>query len=274
STHYGLNRDCAQQKQSELREAQFYRVCLGDVIMALQSMLDTTQAAAPCGDGGVSLEVRRERSSRFAQDAKCGAAAGGSASALAETKLVAAAKKGDETAFRELVEKHKRSIYLRAFRIMGNSEDAADVTQSTLLKAFLHLNEFKGESSFSTWITRIAINEALMMRRRDRRGLEVPIDNASPGDDAPVPLEIADTRPNPEHSYLQLEWRDILNSALRALRPAMRLVLVTYGLDELTVRQTAEMLGITVTAAKSRISRGQRALREKIRQHLASASAA
>lgn len=240
--------------------------------MALQSMLDTTQAAAPCGDGGVSLEVRRERSSRFAQDAKCGAAAGGSASALAETKLVAAAKKGDETAFRELVEKHKGRIYLHAFRIMGNSEDAEDVCQSALLKAFLHLPEFKGQCSFSTWITRITINEALMMRRRDRRGLEVPID-AIPGDDTPAAPEIADARPNPEHWYAQLEWREILCSALRALRPAVRLALLTYGIDELSARQTAEMLGITVDAAKSRISRGRRALRDQIRRHLASAGA-
>src|SRR5579872_1907807 len=233
--------------------------------MALQSMLNTIQVAALHGGGGASTRARREKSSRFTQDATCGTAARGGASALAETKLVAAAKKGDETAFRELVEKHKRSIYLRAFRIMGNSEDAADVTQSTLLKAFLHLPGFKGQSSFSTWITRIAINEALMMRRRDRSALEVPIDEVIPGDDTPAAPEIADTRPNPEHWYAQLEWREILYAALRALRPAVRLTLLTHGIDELSARQTAQMLGITLDAAKSRISRGQRALREKIR---------
>ena len=96
--------------------------------MALQSMLNTTQAAAPRVRGGALRRASREKSSRFTQDAKYDAAARGGASALAEAKLVAAAKKGDETAFRELVDKHKRSIYLRAFRIMGNSEDAADVT--------------------------------------------------------------------------------------------------------------------------------------------------
>jgi len=242
--------------------------------MALQSMLNTTQVAALHGGGGASMGARLERSSRFTRDAACGAVAGGGAGALAETILVAAARKGDEVAFRELVENYKRRIHLHAFRIMGNSEDAEDVSQLAFLKAFLHLPEFKGQSSFSTWITRIAINEALMMRRRDRRRLEVPIDDASPADDAPVVPEIADTRPNPEHSYVQLEWGNILNSALGALRPAMRLALVTHGLDELSIRQTAEMLGITVTTAKSRINRGRRALREKIRQHLACASAA
>lgn len=242
--------------------------------MALESMLDTTQVAAPRVRGEALRRVSREKSSRFTQNATCGAAGRGGASALAETQRVAAAKNGDETAFRELVENHQRSIYRRAFRIMGNSEDAADVTQSTLLKAFLHLPEFKGQSSFSTWITRIAINEALMLRRRDRSGLEVPIDEAIPGDDTPPAPEIADTRPNPEHWYAQVEWRKILYSAVRALRPAVRLTLLTHGIDELSIRQTAEVLGITVAAAKSRIGRGQRALREKIRQHLTSASAA
>jgi RNA polymerase sigma-70 factor, ECF subfamily len=241
--------------------------------MALQSTLNTTQPAAPSVGGGVAMRARREGLSCFAQDTKYDAAARGSASAFAEAKLVAAAKKGDETAFRELVENHEGRIYLHAFRIMGNSEDAEDVRQLALLKAFLHLPEFKGQSSFSTWITRIAINEALMMRRRDRRGLEVPIDEAIPGDDTPFAPEIADTGANPEHWYAQLEWREILYSALRALRPAVRLTLLTYGIDELSARQTAEMLGITVNAAKSRISRGRRALRDKIRRHLASAGA-
>jgi len=211
--------------------------------MALQSILNAARVEALHGDERALVRAGREESSRFTQDATCGAAARGGASALAEAKLVAAAKKGDETAFRELVEKHKRSICLRAFRIMGNSEDAEDVSQLAFLKAFLHLNEFKGESSFSTWITRIAINEALMMRRRDRRGLEVPID-AIPGDDTPAAPEIADARPNPEHWYAQLEWREILYAALRALRPAVRLTLLTHGIDELSARQTAQMLGI------------------------------
>jgi len=239
--------------------------------MALQSLLNTTQPAAPRVRDGVSMRVRRDGASGFAQDAKYDAAARSGASAFAETKLVAAAKKGDEIAFRELVENHKGRIYLHAFRIVGNSEDAEDVRQLVLLKAFLHLSEFKGQSSFSTWITRIAINEAIMMRRKDRRGLEVPIDEAIPWDDSPSAPEVADSRPNPEHWYAQLEWREILHSALRALRPAVRLALLTYGIDELSARQTAEMLGITVSAAKSRITRGRRALRNKIRRHLASA---
>lgn len=220
------------------------------------------------------MRARREKSSRLAQDAKCGAAARGSESALAETNLVSAAKKGDEIAFRELVESHKGRIYLQALRIVGNSEDAEDARQSAFLKAFLHLHEFKGESSFSTWITRIAINEALMMRRRHRRNFEVSIDDAIPGDDTPAAPEIADTRPNPEHWYVQLERREILSSALGALRPALRLTLLTHGVNEFSARETAEVLGITVNTAKARISRGRRALRDKIRRHLASASVA
>lgn len=242
--------------------------------MALQSILNAARVEALHGDERALVRAGREKSSRGTQNATCDAVARNGASIQAETILVAAARQGDEVAFGELVEGYKRRIYLRAYRIMGNSEDAEDVSQLAFLKAFLHLNEFKGESSFSTWITRIAINEAFMMRRRDRSALEVPIDEVIPGDDTPAAPEIADTRPNPEHWYAQLEWREILYAALRALRPAVRLTLLTHGIDELSARQTAQMLGITLDAAKSRISRGQRALREKIRQHLASASAA
>lgn len=242
--------------------------------MRLQGTVNATYSTAPCVGGGVPMRVRCESPGGFAHNAKCAAAARGGMSALAETKLVAAAKRGDQMAFRELVERHKKRVYLHAFGIMGNSEDAEDVRQLAFLKAFLHLPKFKGESSFSTWITRIAINEALMMRRRCRRGREVPIDDAIPAEETAPAAEIVDARPNPEHWYAQLEWREILNSALSAIRPALRLALLMYGIDELSTRQTAEMLGISVSAAKSRINRGRRALRDKIRRHLASAGAA
>ena len=99
------------------------------------------------------------------------------------------------------------------------------------------------------------------------------IDDVTNTGDAAAAPEIPDTRPNPEHWYAQLEWREIVNSALAALGPAIRLMLVSYFVDERSVRQLAEMLGITVSAAKSRIGRGRRALCNKIREHLVSAGA-
>lgn len=165
----------------QLREVEGFSA--EETARSLNLSVLAVKAAAPCVGGEVSRQVRPERSSCFAQDARCGGAAARGASALAETRLVAAAKRGDETAFRELVKNHKSRICLHAFRIMGNSEDAEDVRQLALLKAFLHLREFKGQSSFSTWITRIAIKEALRMRRGYRRGPEVPIEKAVPGDE-------------------------------------------------------------------------------------------
>jgi len=276
--------------------------------MELASVLNTVQAPPLLG-GGQRMPARNRKPNRFARDAKdddrvkenesrftsfdsiesdsaprrivslpgdkaVTACASNDSSGLTEDDLVDAARKGDEAAFEQLVDRHKGRIYRRALRIMGNPEDAEDVGQLSFQKAFLHLSEFEGRSSFSTWITRIAINEALMMRRRNRLGREVSIDDAISSKDMPVELEIVDTRPNPEHRYAQVEWREILNSALGALRPAIRLTLLMHGLDELSVQQTAEMLGVTVNATKSRINRGRRALREKIRKHLASAGAA
>ncbi len=213
------------------------------------------------------------RVGRLLQEETVTAGARVDASSLAETDLVAAAKNGDEIAFEELVTRDKRRIYLRALRIVGSPEDAEDALQSALLKAFLHLPEFEGKSSFSTWFTRIAINEALMLRRTNRRRIELSIDDSIPADDTPTVLEIVDARPNPEHLYAQLEWREIVNCALSVLKPAMRLTLLIHGVDECSIQQTAEMLGVTVSAAKSRISRAQRELHKKIHQHLASADA-
>lgn len=275
--------------------------------MALASVSNAVQA--PSGvSRGASMRARNQRSGRFTRDAKFDALANGNenqlmsleqrktrsmpgqivspleqrmdvacprgaASELPEPDLVAAAKKRDEIAFEELVERHKVRVYRHALRIMGNREDAEDVRQSSFQKAFLHLPEFQGKSSFSTWISRIAINEALMMRRKDRRGREVSIDEIISGDATPFAIELVDARPNPEHRYAQLESRKILNSALLALRPTMRSTLLFHGVEELSVEQTAEMLGVTANAAKSRISRGRKALREKIRKHMASANA-
>jgi len=128
-----------------------------------------------------------------------------SSDAAADEELVAAAKNGDELGFESLAKRHQRRIFALAFRYTRVREDAEDVVQETFRKAFVHLQKFEGKSSFSTWLTRIAINEALMSLRRRRALHEVPADDSS-GDNGTTPgLDLADASPDPEATYLQKE---------------------------------------------------------------------
>src|SRR3984893_6070421 len=119
--------------------------------------------------------------------------------------LVAAAKATDPRAFELLVERHERKLFLMARRITRNREDAEDVVQQSFQKAFIHLKTFAGDSLFSTWLTRIAINEALMLLRRRRGSREVPIAESNTKDDAVLPVDFPDSGPNPEDRCLQRE---------------------------------------------------------------------
>jgi RNA polymerase sigma-70 factor (ECF subfamily) len=117
--------------------------------------------------------------------------------------LVAAAKATDTRAFELLVERHERKIFSMAQRITRNREDAEDVVQQSFQKAFIHLKQFEGKSLFSTWLTRIAINEALMLLRRKRGSHEVPIEESRTKTENALPLDFLNSAPTPEDSYLR-----------------------------------------------------------------------
>ena len=189
-----------------------------------------------------------------------------------EEELVAAAKGGCHAAFEKLVGRYQARVFRVAQRIARSREDAEDVIQQSLQKAFVHLRRFEGRSSFSTWLTRIVLNEALMLARAGRRFREVSLDQANPADDSALPLDIADARPNPEHSYFQQERRRLLFSAINELTPGIRAALQICDLDELSLRETAGVLGLSVAAVKSRVNRGRRVLREKLKQSAEAAS--
>lgn len=179
--------------------------------------------------------------------------------------LVAAAKNGDENAFEALVRRHRRKLFAVALRYTRVREDAEDVVQQTFQKTFVHLDSFEGKSSFSTWLTRIAINEALMCLRRARAVREVPIDDLN-GDEGTRPhFNIADERPDPEATYMQREEVRILSIAIRRLTPAMRNVLELKEFRELSTQETARQLGLSVAAVKARVFHG----RKKLRKHIA-----
>jgi RNA polymerase sigma-70 factor (ECF subfamily) len=180
--------------------------------------------------------------------------------------LVAAAKARDTRAFELLVERHQRKIFSMAQCITRNREDAEDVVQQSFQKAFIHLRKFQGNSLFHTWLTRIAINEALMLLRRKRGSREVPIEESNTKSENALPLEFPDSAPNPEASCLDREQEQILSAAMNKLRPGVRKAIELRELGELSTRETALVMGLSVAAVKGRVFHGRRKLRETLSQ--------
>jgi RNA polymerase sigma-70 factor, ECF subfamily len=181
-----------------------------------------------------------------------------------EGDLVARAQAGDASAFTELVKRYERKIYRLAKNITQNDEDAEDVLQDSFLKAYEHLSGFQGQSKFYTWIVRIAVNEALMKLRKRRGDRFVSLDEPIDTGEEEVKREIAVWEGNPEQQYSQEELQRILSEAVETLKPDFRTVFTLRDIEELSTEETAEALGISVPAVKSRLLRARLALREKL----------
>jgi RNA polymerase sigma-70 factor (ECF subfamily) len=174
--------------------------------------------------------------------------------------LVLAAKSGDGHAFEILVTRYQRRILAVARRFTRIREDAEDIAQQSFQKAFVHLHKFEGKSSFSTWLTRIAINEALMLLRRGRGVREISIDDSS-GDQETAPrLEIADSRPGPEGEFLEDERKRILSAALNELTPRTRKAIELKELGGLSTEEAAGVMGLSIAVVKGRLFHGRRKL--------------
>jgi RNA polymerase sigma-70 factor, ECF subfamily len=185
--------------------------------------------------------------------------------------LVAAAKNGDRKAFEILVERHEQKIFFVAQRMTRNREDAEDVVQQSFQKAFTHMDRFENRSSFATWLTQVAINEALMLLRK-RRGLrEVLMDDVNGNEGAAISLEFPDSSPDPEASYAQREWVGMLSLAMNELTPGIRKAIQLRELDERSSEETARIMGISVSALKGRMFHGRKRLRETIKRYIDSA---
>jgi len=182
--------------------------------------------------------------------------------------LVCRAQAGDLDAFEALTTRHERSIYCLAQRILGNTHDAEDVTQTTFLNALEHLAGFRLESSFSTWIHRIATFAALKILRK-RRGLEtVSLEEATfsseEAEALPLPEFIADWTQSPEELTARQETRQAIENALAELDEKHRLVFVLRDVEGFSVRETAETLGLTEANVKVRLLRARLQLRERL----------
>ena len=183
---------------------------------------------------------------------------------LDESVLIAQSREGDAEAYGQLVRRYQSKIFRLAQHITQNREDAEDVLQETFLKAYEHLDQFQGNSKFYTWIVRIAVNQSLMKLRRRKNDKSVSMDDAIDTGEDMIVREIAAWDENPEERLSREEIGGILDSAIKNLEPPYRSVFVLRDIEELSTEETAEALGLSVPAVKSRLLRARLQLREKL----------
>jgi RNA polymerase sigma-70 factor (ECF subfamily) len=182
---------------------------------------------------------------------------------VSDVDLVAAAKVGDTQVFEELVSRHEQRVLAVAQRITKNREDAEDVAQESFHKAFLHLDAFEEKAQFSTWLTRIAMNEALMVLRKRRGVLEVLPDGPDDGGKS-VSEVFVDQSPTPEESCWRRERSDLLSKAINRLSPKIRRTMLLRNIEERSIEETAQILGTSIGVVKSRLFHGRRRLRRTL----------
>ncbi|HWC97437.1 MAG TPA: sigma-70 family RNA polymerase sigma factor [Candidatus Sulfopaludibacter sp.] len=184
-----------------------------------------------------------------------------------ESVLVGQAREGDTRAFGELVRRYENKIFRLAQHITQNREDAEDVLQETFMKAYEHLDQFKGDSKFYTWIVRIAVNQALMKLRRRKTDKSVSLDETIDTGEDTIVREIAAWEENPEQQFSREELGEVLDTAIESLEPLYRSVFVLRDIEEMSTEETAEALNLSVPAVKSRLLRARLQLREKLTRH-------
>jgi RNA polymerase sigma-70 factor (ECF subfamily) len=191
--------------------------------------------------------------------------------ATEEFAFLAAAKRGDSAAFEILCKQSANTVFRVARRMMRNNEDAEDVVQESFQQAFIHLQSFNGDSRFSTWLSRIAINAALMKLRKKHRLWDVSLDESAQTEESSSRLDVEDQGLNPEQLYAQKEQQRILSEAIRALTPGMRKAIELHALEEQSTEETARIMGISAGAVKARVFQGRRKLRERLKHYFGSA---
>lgn len=185
-----------------------------------------------------------------------------------EKALVAEARAGSGEAFATLLNQYDRRLFRLALNITANQQDAADVLQEALLRAYRGLDKFRGDSRFYTWIVRIVVNEGLMKLRKDRAASWVSLDEPIETDDhSLMPREIEDWSDNPEQRYSKTEFHAILNEKMERLEPQLRVVFLLRDVEGFSTEETAGMLGLSVPAVKSRLLRARLELRERLTKY-------
>jgi len=181
-----------------------------------------------------------------------------------EAELISAAQSGDREAFDSLMSSCYQPTFRLAIRIVQNREDAEDVLQEAMLKAYYNLKRFKRNSRFYTWVVRIAINEALMNVRRRHSDRQLHLDEVTEADRGPIDRKYADRSHDPERCYAEHELNGILGDALSRLSPRLCAAFYLRNVEDLSIKETAAKLGLTVNGVKSRVSRARSRLRKRL----------
>jgi RNA polymerase sigma-70 factor, ECF subfamily len=182
------------------------------------------------------------------------------ADSVDDAMLVALAVSGDSSAFVELSKRHSKRVLHKIYRITNNWQDAEDVLQESLMRAFVHLRTYECRASFSTWLTKIAINTALMLLRKKRGALRSAIESNLDDFAQSEKWELRDHRDNPEQHYARQQRSSMVRGAMLRLRPESRRVLELQQAGELSTQEIAQSLGISEPAVKSRLLRARIAL--------------
>jgi RNA polymerase sigma-70 factor (ECF subfamily) len=184
-----------------------------------------------------------------------------------DVALVARVREGDMQAYEQLVRQYDRQVFRIAQHITQNREDAEDIVQDSFLKAYEKIDQFQGNSKFSTWLIRIAVNESLMRLRKRKTARTVSMDEDVQTEEGFIPRDFADWSPNPEQQFGQSELAEILRKTIQGLPEGFRSVFVLRDVEHLSTEETAEMLSLSVPAVKSRLLRARLQLRERLSRH-------
>jgi len=182
-----------------------------------------------------------------------------------EVELIRRILQGENELFFELISPYQRSVYFAAYSVLNHEADAEEVAQEAFLKALANLRHFRAESKFSTWLVQIAINEARMRRRKDRKGLYESIDEPRQDDEGDyIPRDFSDWREIPSEALERKEVRDALAQALASLKPIYREVFILRDVQDLSIAETAALLGIEESSVKTRLLRARLQMRDAL----------
>jgi RNA polymerase sigma-70 factor (ECF subfamily) len=186
---------------------------------------------------------------------------------MLDVQLVQLCQSGDQLAFGELIRRHQTSAMKVALSIVRDKLDAEDEVQNAFWKAYQHINQFQQDAKFSTWLTRIVVNQCLMKLRQARRVKFAYLDDAQPGEEL-LTFELKDFRQGPEQLLGQTEVAKVLQHEIRRTPPLLRNVFLLRDVEHRPMPEVAQQLGISVAAAKSRLLRARAELRERMKRHL------
>jgi RNA polymerase sigma-70 factor, ECF subfamily len=185
-----------------------------------------------------------------------------------EAQLIRAGQRGDQQAVETLFRRYHRPLFQTALRVLGNTEDAEDALQDGLLSAYRNLKRFEGRSQFSTWLTRIVINAALMRRRSAKARPAISLDEPPREEELPAAERFADSGPTPEQVFANTEIREMLSENLDRLSPLLRTAFVLREVEGYSTGEAARKLGVTENTLKARLWRARHQLAERLGRRL------